>query len=135
MDNLFSIFNLLALISYILVKELVLDKKNLKKELHDERLKTEQDRLREDQQKGPLKALEVDLGRLSQKVINLEDAIGDQAEVLGAKLDMILEDFKEKHSENRKELGEIRKDFTTAHRELSERLAAVENELKRPKRK
>lgn len=113
------VVNLLALISYILIKELVLDRKQLK------------DRLNEVQnRKDPLKALEIDLGKISQKVINLEDAISDQGDALSAKLDMILTDFKEKHIENRESLNEMRKDFTEAHRALSERLAAVEVELR-----
>ena len=115
LDTLWKIVNTLALVTYILVKELVLDKKDLRKQLADIQYKKE-----------PLKALEIDLNNLKSKVINLEDSIEQQSEMLADKLDMILLDFKEKHTENRDSLSEMRKDIT----KMSERLAAVETELK-----
>lgn len=113
--DIWHLLNALALISYILVKELILDRKNLTKQLSDAQNK-----------KDPLKALEIDLGKLSQKVINLEDAIGDQGEALSAKLDMIFIDLKEKHIENKQNQVEMRKELS----KMSERLTAVETELK-----
>lgn len=122
MENLLDpahLINFFALLAYILVKELLLDKKNLKKELSEVQ-----------NRKDPLKALEIDLTSLKSKVVNLEDAIEQQGEALSNKLDIILQDLKEKHQENKSELREMQKDFTIAHRDLSERLSAVETELK-----
>jgi predicted nucleic acid-binding Zn-ribbon protein len=117
--DVWHVLNSLALIAYILIKELILDRKNLSKQLSEAQSR-----------KDPLKALELDLGKISQKVINLEDAITDQGEALSNKLDIILQDFKDKHTENRNDLNDMRKIFTEAHRTLSERLAAVEVELR-----
>ena len=113
--DVWHLLNALALISYILVKELILDRKNLTKQLSDAQNK-----------KDPLKALEVDLVKLSQKVVNLEDAIADQGEALSAKLDMMFVDLKEKHIENKENWSEMRKDLA----KMSDRLTAVETELK-----
>lgn len=113
--DIWHVINLLLLMSYILVKELILDRRNLSEKLKDAQSKKE-----------PLKALEIDLGKLSQKVISLEDAIADQGDSLSAKLDMIFADFKEKHVENKENLSEMRKDLAR----MSDRLTAVETELK-----
>lgn len=117
--DIWHLLNALALISYILIKELLLDRRNLTKQLHEAQSR-----------KDPLKVLELDLNSLKSKVVNLEDAIEQQGDALNNKLDIILTEFKEQFAEHKQDLGRMRKDFTDAHRELSERLAAVETELK-----
>lgn len=113
--DVWHVINLLLLMSYILIKELILDRKKLREKLSEIQNK-----------KDPLKALEVDLVSLKSKVVNLEDAIENQGEALDNKLDIILTEFREKHAENRADLKEMQRGQT----ELSERLAAVEAHLK-----
>lgn len=133
MENLFDpahLFNLFALIAYILIKELILDKKNLRKQLHDAQTRKQQDSIRDEQQRGPLKALELDFSSLKSKVVNLEDAIEKQSEMLSDKLDIILADFKEKHAENRADLKEMQR----GQADMSARISALEARLKISKR-
>lgn len=115
-----DIFNLLALITYILIKELILDKKNLRKELHDIQFK-----------KDPLKALEIDLNSVKSKIVNLEDAIEQQGIALDNKLDIIIAEFREKHAENKADLKEMQRGQV----DMSQRIAAIEAQLKITKRK
>lgn len=114
------LFNFFALLAYILIKELILDRKDLSEKLREAQNK-----------KDPLKALELDLNSLKSKVVNLEDAVQQQGEGIDAKLDIILQDLKEKHTENRADLNEFRKDLA----KVSERLAAVENEVRSKNRR
>lgn len=118
------LFNFLALCAYILTKELILDRRDLTKQIKEI-----------ENRKDPLKALEIDFAKLSSKVINLEDAVTEQGEALNNKLDIILAEFKEKFDEYKKDLNDIRAEFTKAHREMSERITAVETELKTRRRR
>lgn len=123
MGDYWHVINLLALIAYILVKELVLDRKNL-----SEKLKEVQNR------KDPLKALEIDLNSVKSKIVNLEDAIEQQGEALDNKLDIILSEFKEKFDEHREQIKDMRTEQTKAHLELSNRITAIETQMKNKRR-